>query len=346
MGGPVGGTVGRTVGSAIVGLAASSFLATPVFGQQVLLIPDSANDKVWAFDPFDGALISDNFIPDDGRLVQPIAAIDSGFSSVLISDELADAVFEYSYNGVYLRTIVPTTAGIDSPFGMTIANGWLYVASPTQRKVYRCKPDGTELSVWWDAAPFNAAPRDLLVREGDVLVTDSQKDAIERVSFAGAYLGSLVDSDGITGIDFPNQLDAIPGGVVVAGFNAPIGLYVYDDAGPQDFVATNLATAPRGVRLLGTGEFLYTGGTRVMAYNPSTLSERTIINQSGANFRFVEEISLSSPCPGDLTSDGVVDGADLAVVLGAWGSPVADLDGNGVTNGADLSILLGSWGDC
>lgn len=49
--------------------------------------------------------------------------------------------------------------------------------------------------------------------------------------------------------------------------------------------------------------------------------------------------------PGDLNGDGVVNGADLSILLAAWGSddPAADLDGNGVVGGADLTILLSDW---
>ncbi|MBX3355453.1 MAG: hypothetical protein KF724_07115 [Phycisphaeraceae bacterium] len=46
---------------------------------------------------------------------------------------------------------------------------------------------------------------------------------------------------------------------------------------------------------------------------------------------------------GDLNFDGVVNGADLAILLGAWLTPGADLNGDGTTDGADLSILLGNW---
>lgn len=48
----------------------------------------------------------------------------------------------------------------------------------------------------------------------------------------------------------------------------------------------------------------------------------------------------------DLDCDGDVDAADLAMLLGAWGTggPEGDLDGNGVVGAADLAILLGSWG--
>jgi hypothetical protein len=47
----------------------------------------------------------------------------------------------------------------------------------------------------------------------------------------------------------------------------------------------------------------------------------------------------------DLNGDGVVDGADLGLMLGAWGQfgGIADLDNSGVVDGADLGILLGSW---
>ncbi|MBL9119499.1 MAG: VCBS repeat-containing protein [Phycisphaerae bacterium] len=47
---------------------------------------------------------------------------------------------------------------------------------------------------------------------------------------------------------------------------------------------------------------------------------------------------------GDLTGDGIIDGGDLAVLLGNWDNPgLGDLDCDGTVTGADLSILLGAW---
>ena len=51
-------------------------------------------------------------------------------------------------------------------------------------------------------------------------------------------------------------------------------------------------------------------------------------------------------CPGDLNQDGFVDGVDLSILLGSWGSISGDLDGNEVTEAADLALLLGYWGPC
>ena len=54
-----------------------------------------------------------------------------------------------------------------------------------------------------------------------------------------------------------------------------------------------------------------------------------------------------NPCPADLDNDGAVTGADLGLLLGAWGtSGPGDLDGDGVVTGADLGQLLGAWGPC
>jgi len=50
---------------------------------------------------------------------------------------------------------------------------------------------------------------------------------------------------------------------------------------------------------------------------------------------------------GDLNLDGVVNGADLALLLSIWGSsnpPTGDLNGDGSVGGADLTILLSNWG--
>ncbi|TVQ30789.1 MAG: hypothetical protein EA376_11755 [Phycisphaeraceae bacterium] len=60
----------------------------------------------------------------------------------------------------------------------------------------------------------------------------------------------------------------------------------------------------------------------------------------------------SGVCPGptDLSGDGAVGSADLAILLGNWGpcpsgQPCpADLDCDGAVGSSDLAILLGSWG--
>ncbi len=55
-------------------------------------------------------------------------------------------------------------------------------------------------------------------------------------------------------------------------------------------------------------------------------------------------------CLADVNLDGRVDGADLAIVLGSWGTSGnfggADINGDGTIDGFDLGSLLASWGVC
>lgn len=51
------------------------------------------------------------------------------------------------------------------------------------------------------------------------------------------------------------------------------------------------------------------------------------------------------PILGDLNGDQLVDGLDLSILLGSWGTndPIADIVVDGIVDGADLSALLGGW---
>ena len=57
-------------------------------------------------------------------------------------------------------------------------------------------------------------------------------------------------------------------------------------------------------------------------------------------------LTIQQPLKPDLDGDGDVDGADLGLLLSAWGpcpGCPADLNGNGVVDGADLGLLLTEW---
>ncbi|MBL9119200.1 MAG: S8 family serine peptidase [Phycisphaerae bacterium] len=70
-----------------------------------------------------------------------------------------------------------------------------------------------------------------------------------------------------------------------------------------------------------------------------------IYGHGRVNARLAVEAALAPRCEAaDLDCDGDVDAADLAVLLGAWGSTgAADLNGNGSVGAEDLAILLGAW---
>ena len=87
----------------------------------------------------------------------------------------------------------------------------------------------------------------------------------------------------------------------------------------------------------------------------TTIVMRSLMND-GRNGPVIDDVRLvvhpSDPCPGDISGNGAVDGVDLSVLLGVWGTDGsggefdADVTNDGIVNGADLTIILGGWGSC
>ena len=88
----------------------------------------------------------------------------------------------------------------------------------------------------------------------------------------------------------------------------------------------------------------------------SNVTEVKIITELVSNTKAPEDkngfdnIVLAGPdvsVLGDMNGDGVVDGADLGLLLGTWGDCErvceGDLNDDGVVDGADLGLLLGNW---
>ena len=54
-------------------------------------------------------------------------------------------------------------------------------------------------------------------------------------------------------------------------------------------------------------------------------------------------------CVGDMNGTNDIDGSDLAILLGGWGSCpscIADINHDNFVDGADLALMLGAWGLC
>lgn len=142
---------------------------------------------------------------------------------------------------------------------------------------------------------------------------------------------------------FPGELWSTPGGVfeptasatrVVGGSGfytwGPSPLMVADVQLWLDDPATNFGWLVQG--------------------NESTMqTAKKFASRESPNGNFVPmltiEFSPPLPCvPADLNCDGMVNGADLGILLGAWGGRgPSDLDGNGTVDGADLGVLLAAW---
>ncbi len=117
------------------------------------------------------------------------------------------------------------------------------------------------------------------------------------------------------------------------GFAASGKVYVLDLSVPDPVLAAGpVLNTPRydfGA-VLGSDGFIYVMGGYSASGAPLSSVERLDTNPTTA-------------LVGDLNGDGSVNGADIGLLLGAWGAATGDLNGDGITNGADLGILLGAW---
>ncbi|MFO0826781.1 MAG: peptidoglycan DD-metalloendopeptidase family protein [Phycisphaerales bacterium] len=81
---------------------------------------------------------------------------------------------------------------------------------------------------------------------------------------------------------------------------------------------------------------------------PRRIDARTVADTGEGASPIVDrgayEYAEPASSPADLNGDGTVGAADLAILLGAWGSAgPGDLTGDGVVDGLDLAVLLGAW---
>ena len=68
--------------------------------------------------------------------------------------------------------------------------------------------------------------------------------------------------------------------------------------------------------------------------------------EAGVDEVLVTVLECVSGLVGDLNNDGVVDTADLGILIGAFGTadPIADINGDGIVDTADLGILIAAFG--
>jgi len=120
------------------------------------------------------------------------------------------------------------------------------------------------------------------------------------------------------------------------GFQGSLG----DIATAGDLVfATDNTTAIDGIK----GAYSFTLGSQGQLFQNGP-----IVDTDGISPRALAPW-IPATCPGDFNDDGVIDSADLLVLLAAWGlcdGCEEDLNDDGVVDGADLLTLLAIWGAC
>jgi hypothetical protein len=276
-----------------------------------IMIPDSTSDDVMLFDAFDGSLLNASFIDlSPVGASTPINAIQVG-SEIWVSDQVADSIFRFSLDGsTHLGTI---TGGMDNIRGIEYAGNTVYVSNsganngaPGESVVTIDVPSLSVSGFFLVGDDQSGDPFDVLNYHGDLLINDIDGQDLERHATNGSWLSTFHNSDGVSGIDFPEQMALTSSDTVLAaGFSSPSGLYEYDAAGNQiNYWA--LGSGLRGVIELGNGNILFTDGSGVYVFDPvnGTISA----SMTGVSARFADTLI---PAPGALSILGL---AGLAAV--------------------------------
>jgi len=121
----------------------------------------------------------------------------------------------------------------------------------------------------------------------------------------------------------------------------PVVLRLVDTIVTGNLSGEPLPSGAAGITNLGRQQCcVLAGNTSVCLNTPSNIDGPFLL----------EGPAEACGCFADITGDGSVNGADLAVVLTSWGiaetTGMGDVNHDGLVNGADLSSVLGAWGSC
>lgn len=270
----------------------------------LILVPESTNDAVIAFNYNDGSLVNIAFIPGgNANLGTPIEAMLTTNGTIVVSDQITDNIVEFDTLGAFVRVFYgANTAIFDNGRGLGLRPGVSTVlgtvaSGANANAIAEFDPvTGNYLGNF--ITPNTAqmsSPWDIIFRETDCLVSASSTNNISRYDLNGNYLGAFVPS-----ISFPEQLYQTSGGnVIAAGFSGTSGLYIYDANGTQ-VGFWNTVTGLRGATQLGNGNYMVTngGGVHVIDHTNGAL---LATYAAGLSARFVTPYDLAI-VPVELTS--------------------------------------------
>lgn len=109
---------------------------------------------------------------------------------------------------------------------------------------------------------------------------------------------------------------------------------------------TMVCPMPTGAACFSTGFCLVLTEAEATAAGATWMGPGTTCADANANGT-ADACEAPTGNPADLNGDGQINGADLGLLLSAWGpctGCAADLNGDGQVNGADLGLLLSAWG--
>jgi len=263
-----------------------------------LLIPEWTNDKVYAFDSQTGDLIDPDFIPSTpGTLQSPRHAFESPWGTIMVADQISDAVQEFDTSGVFIRTYAP--AGGPNPAILDNIRGVFFKpdrkllvtvgSGANQNTIQQFDTGGVPMGALVPLGNLNS-PFYIIQRNSEYLVANSSApNDVQKFDLNGVFISNFIVSANLT---FPQQILRLSNdNLAICGFSSPSGLVFFDSAGTYLNTFTGV-TGNRGVYKLGNGNYLTTNGTGAHEIDDTTGALiRTVATAS--NFQFIDIYNTS-----------------------------------------------------
>jgi sugar lactone lactonase YvrE len=268
-------------------LAASAIamaFAGSVVAQGLVLMPDSTNNRLVAFSPQTGALLTSNMFALAGGT--PIHAMQVG-NEIWVSEQIGDRISRWSLGGNFLGEIGGAAGGLDNVRGMALIGNTVYVtnggtANGAQIGVAMYSTSGSLVGSFSTAATA-PSPFGILAHQGGILVSSSTaNDDIHRFTLTGTSLGTFHNS---ASLNFVEQMTFAPNGsILAASFTSNNIAYLDPNTGALQSMFT--ASGARGVYQLGNGNVLWTSGAGTFVYDVTAGTSTQVYAGGGRYLQF------------------------------------------------------------
>ena len=328
----------------------------PTGGHEFLVL-DSIRDAVYRFNKDDGRYLGALVQPGAGGLDGPSAFDVDARGHVYICSKVTDDVRVFDgvtgiSRGIFLG------AGLKNPAAIRIHGQHAYILGADREFEF----------------PFSTLPRVKLVKveleTGEIVGSHLGPFGVGRALDVDLF-GSLVMIQGVDGrelvvFDTDSMMVTAEHALDELGLDNPISVIYSMEFSILDGDARSVATVDencsqvQGVTAWRESNLIDFNPRQILVhdYKNYVVDERGVsMFTSGWLYRrvVISPEHLQSPVatlvreavfpePADFNGDGMVNGADLAVILSAFGTEnAADLTGDGYVDGADLAMVLAAW---
>ncbi|PHR12061.1 MAG: hypothetical protein COA40_10035 [Aequorivita sp.] len=312
--------------------------------ERIAVMQDS---QVRLLDTENGDIIDPSFISLDSGTPKALIQV---AEEIWVGYQLADKIDRFDLDGNFLSSI---DTGLDNIRGLSIVNGievWVCNSGTNNGApgdaIIRFDFDGNNLG-FFPTTPQSDSPFDIIdTGAGEVYISYSGTNNIERRDYSGAFLGNIVDQ-GV--VNFIQQIEIEEPGVILAAVFSIIsggnqnGLYRFSETDGSIIDYWSLGNL-RGVAKLGNGDILWSSGAGISKLNPATGVSVLISGGSAQYFgRFNLDGCVTPATPTGDSMQTFVQGATLADIVVdptdvTWFATEADAMNN--TNPLPLNTLL------